>query len=73
MLLNMPVAMPWRAPVAMPLGWVLDYFLDDDVGTVHTKREMMHYMKLHVKRGELDDESGNVMRGALEMKEKREL
>ena len=32
---------------------------------------MMHYLKLHAKRGGLDNESGLVMRGALEMKEKR--
>ena len=59
------------APVAVPLAKVLDYFLEEDVGTVHTKNEMMHYLKLHAKRGGLDNESGLVMRGALEMKEKR--
>ena len=58
------------APMAVPLAWCLNHMLDEDVGTVHTRREMLHYMKLHIKRGELDDESGNVMRGALEMKEK---
>ena len=55
----------------MPLAWCLDLMLDEDVGTVHSKREMMNYVKVHLKRGELDKESGNVMRGALEMKEKR--
>ena len=30
------------APVAVPLAKVLDYFLEEDVGTVHTKNEMMH-------------------------------
>ena len=38
------------APVAVPLAKVLDYFLEEDVGTVHTKNEMMHYLKLHAKR-----------------------
>jgi len=58
------------APIAVPLARVLDYFLAEDVGTVHTKNEMMHYLKLHAKRGGLDDESGLVMKGALEMKDK---
>ncbi|KAJ1444882.1 hypothetical protein M885DRAFT_551676 [Pelagophyceae sp. CCMP2097] len=57
-------------PIAVPLGWGLDRLLGDDVGTVHSRKEIMQYMKVHVMAGELDDESGNVMRGALEMKDK---
>eukprot|EP00634_Sargassococcus_sp_CCMP2135_P011481 CAMPEP_0198653010 /NCGR_PEP_ID=MMETSP1467-20131203/6772_1 /TAXON_ID=1462469 /ORGANISM="unid. sp., Strain CCMP2135" /LENGTH=910 /DNA_ID=CAMNT_0044388957 /DNA_START=81 /DNA_END=2813 /DNA_ORIENTATION=+ len=58
------------APVAIPLAKGLDLLLEEDVGTVHTRKEMLQYMKVHVRRGELDTESGNVMKGALEMKEK---
>ncbi|KAH8070013.1 hypothetical protein JL721_5556 [Aureococcus anophagefferens] len=58
------------SPIAFPLAWALDALLGEDVGTVHTKREMLQYMKVHLRQGILDDESGNVMRGALEMKEK---
>lgn len=58
------------APAAVPLGWMLDRILGVDVGTVHTRTEMLQYMQLHVQRGELDDESGNVMKGALEMTSK---
>mmetsp|Transcript_17252 Transcript_17252/g.56065 ORF Transcript_17252/g.56065 Transcript_17252/m.56065 type:complete len:874 (-) Transcript_17252:45-2666(-) len=57
-------------PVAGPLAKMLDLLLSEDVGTVHTRNEMLQYMKVHVQRGELDTESGNVMKGALEMKEK---
>lgn len=58
------------SPIAVPLGRILDLLLGVDVGTVHTRTEMLHYMKVHMQRGELDNESGNVMRGALEMTHK---
>lgn len=58
------------SPVAVPLGYLLDKLLGEDVGTVHTRTEILKYMEVHVDRGKLEKESGDVIRGALQMKSK---
>ena len=59
------------APAAVPLKTVLDKLLGDSVGTIHTKTEMMHYVKLqHERSNNLNDDARNIMRGALDMKSK---
>ena len=62
------------APAAVPLKTVLDKLLGDSVGTIHTKTEMMHYVKLqHERSNNLNDDARNIMRGALDMKSKTAL
>ena len=45
------VIMVVLAPVSVPLKTVLDKVLGDSVGTIHTKTEMIQYVKLQHERG----------------------
>ena len=45
------VIMVVLAPVSVPLKTVLDKLLGDSVGTIHTKTEMIQYVKLQHERG----------------------
>jgi len=54
---------------AKPLSMMLDLVLGDEIGTIHSRRELMKLLQIHVEHGTLDVESGNVVEGALKYKE----
>lgn len=54
---------------AYPLGLILDWALGEDLGTIHSKRELQTLLELHVKHGAVDVESGHVLHGALKFKD----
>ncbi|CAM9443864.1 unnamed protein product, partial [Ectocarpus fasciculatus] len=54
---------------AYPLGLMLDYALGEDLGTIHSRRELTTLLDLHVKHGAVDIESGNMLSGALKFRE----
>eukprot|EP00639_Heterosigma_akashiwo_P031244 CAMPEP_0194687738 /NCGR_PEP_ID=MMETSP0295-20121207/16460_1 /TAXON_ID=39354 /ORGANISM="Heterosigma akashiwo, Strain CCMP2393" /LENGTH=323 /DNA_ID=CAMNT_0039576177 /DNA_START=433 /DNA_END=1400 /DNA_ORIENTATION=- len=55
--------------ITKPLSMVLDWALGDEIGTIHSRRELMKLLQIHVEHGSLDAESGNVVEGALKYKD----
>ena len=57
-------------PITKPISWILDKVLGDEIGTIHSKTELMALLKQHVKHHALDDEEGDIMTGAIKYREK---
>ena len=55
-------------PIAKPLSMMLDFFLGEEIGTVHSKRELMRLLHIHVREGALKKEEGDVVAGALKFR-----
>ncbi|KAF4669399.1 Metal transporter cnnm2 [Perkinsus chesapeaki] len=52
-------------PIAKPIALTLDCILGRDVGTIHSRSELLKLLAIHVEEKALDDETGKVMQGAL--------
>jgi len=52
-----------------PLSMILDYALGDEIGTIHSRQELMKLLEIHVQHGSLDVEIGKVVEGALKFKD----
>ncbi|KAF4686038.1 Metal transporter cnnm2 [Perkinsus olseni] len=52
-------------PIAKPIALTLDCILGRDVGTIHSRSELLQLLAIHVEEKALDDETGKVMQGAL--------
>ncbi|EER10605.1 Magnesium and cobalt efflux protein corC, putative [Perkinsus marinus ATCC 50983] len=52
-------------PIAKPIALALDCILGRDVGTIHSRSELLKLLAIHVDEKALDDETGKVMQGAL--------
>lgn len=48
-----------------PLSLVLDLWLGDEIGTIHTRQELSELLRIHVHHGAVDAETGNVAQGAI--------
>ena len=48
-----------------PLSLVLDVWLGDEIGTIHTRQELSELLRIHVDHGAMDIEAGNVAQGAI--------
>jgi len=55
--------------IAKPLALLLDCVLGEEVGTIHSRIEMMRLVEIHLKHGAVNKEEKNVMQGALKFKE----
>lgn len=51
--------------IAKPLALVLDCVLGEELGTIHSKVEIMRLLEIHFKHGAVDDEEKKMMQGAL--------
>ncbi|CAE7663051.1 CNNM2, partial [Symbiodinium microadriaticum] len=56
--------------VAYPLSLVLDYILGEEVGTVHTRTELLTMLKIHERHEQLDKDTVDVMSGAITYRDK---
>lgn len=54
---------------AKPISMVLDFWLGEEVGTIHSRYELMKLLQIHVSHGAVDDEAGAAMAGALRYKD----
>lgn len=52
-------------PVAKPMALVLDKVLGDELGTIHSREELLKLLQIHVKHGSVDAEAGCIVTGAL--------
>lgn len=52
-------------PMTKPMSMLLDYWLGDEVGTIHSRTELSELLKIHVAHGAMDIEQGNVAQGAI--------
>ena len=52
-------------PIAKPISLLLDFALGEEIGTIHTRQELSKLLQIHVTRGAIDAESGNILQGAL--------
>lgn len=50
-------------------GFVASRLLGDEIGTIHSRTELRELLKIHVKHGALDVETGREVAGALKYKE----
>ena len=48
-----------------PISSILDHALGDEVGTIHSRKELTELLKIHVAHGAMDVEAGNVAQGAI--------
>ncbi|CAM9847931.1 unnamed protein product [Chrysoparadoxa australica] len=55
-------------PVTIPMAWCLDKLLGEEIGTIHSRVELMELLSLHVRHGALDVETGREVVGALNYK-----
>jgi len=55
--------------IAKPIAMILDFILGEEVGTIHTKVEIMRLLDIHVKHGAVEKEEHAVVTGALKFKE----
>ena len=56
--------------LAKPVSMVLDRWLGEEIGTIHSRRELMKMLDIHVKKDALDAEEGEIMYGAMSYKDK---
>lgn len=56
--------------VAYPLSLALDILLGEEVGTVHTRTELLTMLRIHERHEQLDKETVNVMSGAITYQDK---
>mmetsp|Transcript_1144 Transcript_1144/g.1853 ORF Transcript_1144/g.1853 Transcript_1144/m.1853 type:complete len:655 (-) Transcript_1144:172-2136(-) len=57
--------------IAYPLSVILDYALGEEVGTVHTRTELLTMLKIHERHQQLDQDTVNVMSGAINYRDKK--
>ena len=55
---------------AKPISLALDWALGAEVGTIHSRSQLMQLLKIHVQHDALDEDSAHVMAGALDYKDK---
>lgn len=48
-------------PVAKPVALVLDVCLGEEMGYIHSRKELEKMMELHVKHGTVDEEIGRTL------------
>ncbi|CAM9153949.1 unnamed protein product [Phaeothamnion confervicola] len=53
-------------PITFFLGKALDVMLGEEIGTIHTQKELRELMHIHVKHGAIDLETGREVEGALQ-------
>lgn len=56
--------------VAYPLSVALDFALGEEIGTVHTRTELLTMLRIHERHEQLDNETVNVMTGAINYRDK---
>ena len=56
--------------VAYPLSLILDYFLGEEIGTIHSRQELLTMLKIHHRHDQLDLDTVNVMSGAIQYRDK---
>ena len=56
--------------VTWPLAKALDFFLGDEIGTIHSQGELMKLLRIHVDHHALEKTEGDIVMGALGYKEK---
>lgn len=54
---------------AKPISMALDYALGEEVGTIHSRTELMKLLQIHEAHGAVDKEAGLAMTGALRYKD----
>ena len=55
---------------AKPISLALDWALGAEVGTIHSRSQLMQLLKIHVQHDALDEDAAHVMAGALDYKDK---
>jgi metal transporter CNNM len=58
---------------AYPLSVILDYILGEEVGTIHSRQELLTMLQIHHRHQQLDQETVNVMSGAIQYRDKKAL
>lgn len=57
--------------VAYPLSVVLDYFLGEEIGTIHSRQELIAMLQIHHRHEQIDQDTVNVMSGAIQYRDKK--
>ncbi len=58
-------------PVTKPITMLLDIVLGEELGTIHSKGELMELLKIHVRHGAMDVETGQISTGAITYTDKK--
>ena len=58
-------------PICKPLALILDWWLGEEVGTLHSRKELMNMLAMYEAEGALDKTTNELMCGALKFNEKR--
>lgn len=58
-------------PVTKPMSMLLDYVLGEELGTIHSRKELTELLRIHVAHGAMDMESGQISAGAITYQDKK--
>lgn len=56
---------------AYPLSVILDYVLGEEIGTIHSRQELLTMLQIHHRHEQLDQDTVNVMSGAIQYRDKK--
>ena len=58
-------------PVTKPMSIILDYALGEELGTIHSRKELTELLRIHVAHGAMDVETGQISAGAITYQDKK--
>lgn len=58
-------------PVTKPMSMLLDYVLGEELGTIHSRKELTELLRIHVAHGAMDVETGQISAGAITYQDKK--
>lgn len=56
---------------AYPLSVALDYALGEEIGTIHSRQELLTMLQIHYRHEQIDKDTVNVMSGAIQYRDKK--
>lgn len=56
-------------PLARPVAFFLDWIMGEEIGAIHTRQELQKMMEIHIRHGEVDEEIGRTVAGALTLQD----
>ena len=58
-------------PICKPISLILDFAYGEEVGTIHSRKELMNMLAMYEQQGALDNQTNKFMTGALKFNEKK--
>lgn len=56
--------------IIKPIAMFMDWLIGEDIGTIHTRKELIHMLAMYIEKGALDQMTADLMTGALKNRDK---